>query len=170
MTLPSHEQLTRAMAAMPRHALEAKLASGELTAVAQAIAMEELKRRDQEGEPLELAQVGPHDRVRSAESPSSESITGWSASAWAIAFGLSLLVVLFFGSTAKNKADQSFLYGVIVVQAALLAGLSRVVVSVFSSSRSLGLLGKFLAGGAICFALFALTMCSAISQSGWKGG
>jgi len=155
---------------MPRHALEAKLASGELTAVARGIAMEELKRRDQEGEPGELAQIGPHDHVPSGEMPSSKSLTGWSVSAWAIAFGLSLLVVLAFGSSAKNKADQSFLYGVIVVQAALLAGLSRIVISFFGSSTPMGLLARFLAGGAICFALFALTMCSIISQSGWGGG
>jgi hypothetical protein len=156
---------------MPRHALEAKLASGELTAAAQVIATEELKRRDQEGEPIEQPEIKTIDKhVRSAERPSVESLTGWSASAWAIAFVLALLIMAIFGTTAKNKADQSFLYGVIVLQAALLAGLFRVVGSVFSSTSSLGVLGKVVAVGAICFALFALTMCSVISQSGWKGG
>jgi len=73
-------------------------------------------------------------------------------------------------STAKNKADQSFLHGVIVLQAALLAGLFRVVASVFSSASSMGVLARFLVVGAICFALFVLTMCSVIAESGWKGG
>jgi hypothetical protein len=163
--VPTREQLAATMRTLPRHLLEAKLASGELTEIAEGVATDELKRREQEGEPVVEQEPAGTDARRSME-----DFTGWSLTAWSIAFAIALFVVVAFGTTARNKGDQSFLYGVILTQAALLAGLFRVVASVFSSESSLGTLGKILVVGAICFALFILTMCSVMSQSGWKGG
>jgi hypothetical protein len=52
--VPTREQLAATMRTLPRHLLEAKLASGELTEIAEGVATDELKRREQEGEPVSL--------------------------------------------------------------------------------------------------------------------
>ncbi len=171
MNAPSAEQLARAMRAMPRQSLEAKLASGELTALATTIATEELSRRDKDGEPLQESPPGFAEK-QSSESTEDLAPTGegWSMLTWLVAFCIALIIIMTFGSTARNKADQSFLYGLIFIQASILSALFRVVASLFSSESTLSPAGKLLAVGALCFALFALTLCSGMAQTGWKGG
>jgi hypothetical protein len=171
MNTPSAEQLARAMRTMPRHSLEAKMASGELTALGRTVAAEELSRRDKEGEPTQDAttEFAGGDAAESATAPEVAG-DGWSKVTWLVAFGIALLVILAFGSTARNKADQSFLYAVIIVQASILAGLFRVLASIFSSRSSLSWAGKLVAVGGMSFALFALTLCSGMAQTGWRGG
>jgi len=81
-----------------------------------------------------------------------------------------VLIVAWFGTTARNKGDQWFLYAVILFQALVLAGILRAAAAVFSSSSALGVLGKILAIGALGYVLFALTVCSTMAQHGWSGG
>jgi hypothetical protein len=81
-----------------------------------------------------------------------------------------VLIVASFGTHAKQKADQTFLYGVVLLQSLCLAGILRSVSSIFTSSLSLGLLGKLLAAGMLAFAIAGLTLCSTLAQSGWGGG
>ena len=169
-TQPSREQLALAIGALSSHAIRAKLQSNELTALARSVAEEELARREKEG----VLEPEPEAAALHAEHESASELLrrplGWSWGLWLAVLGICVLVVAQFGATARNKADQQFLYAVILVQALALTGIIRTVIAVFSPSSTLGVLGKLAVVGALGFVLFGLTLCSVIAQHGWGGG
>lgn len=169
-TLPSREQLEIAIGALSTDSIRARLQSGAMTELGRAVAEEELARREREGEPPAEAEPPPALFDTEATNDFFERPFGWSWLQWLAVFGFCFLVVLSFGATARNKADQGFLVAVILVQALALAGILRAVAAIFFSSSALGLLGKLLAIAALGFVLFALTLCSAMAQHGWGGG
>ena len=167
---PSREQLAIAIGALSSHAIRAKLQSGELTPLGRSVAEEELARREKEGVPeLEPEPAALHAERESPSEPLRRPL-GWSWGAWLVVTGICFLVVAQFGATARNKADQQFLYGVILIQALALTGVMRTVAALFSSSSALGVIGKLVVVGALGFVLFALTLCSGMAQHGWGGG
>ena len=169
-TQPSREQLSIAIGALSSESIRAKLRGNELTVLGRSVAEEELTRRDQAGS-SEVTPSAP-DIYEERESASEflQRPLGWSWVQWLAVTGVCVLIVALFGTTARNKADQSFLYAVILVQSLALAGIIRAVTAIFSSSPVHGVLTKILAVGALGFVLFALTLCSGMAQHGWGGG
>lgn len=169
-TQPTREQLALAIGALSSHAIRAKLQSNELTALGRSVAEEELVRRENEGETEpEIEAAAFHAEYESASELLRRPL-GWSWGLWLAVTSICVLVVAGFGATARNQADQQFLYVVIIVQALALAGILRAVMAVFSSSSALGVLGKVAVVGALGYVLFALTLCSGMAQHGWGGG
>jgi len=170
VTQPSREQLAVAIAALSSEAIRSKLQSNELTALGKAVAEAELARRAREGEPAVESAAENFGEAHYETSEFLRRPLGWSWGQWFVATGLCIMIVSLFGTTARNKADQSFLYAVILIQAVALAGIVRAVSSIFASSSTLGVLGKIAAVGILCFVLAALTLCSGMAQHGWGGG
>ena len=168
----SSDQIAAAMRRLDSATLRGKLATGELTEMAKGLAEEVLSERQRDGleetaGEVSSIQVDPLDDaiVDFVRRP-----FGWSWITWLAVLVACVLVVASFGTHAKLKADQTFLHGVILLQSVCLAGILRCISSIFTSSLSLGLLGKLLAAGMLAFAIAGLTLCSVLAQSGWGGG
>lgn len=168
----SRDQIAAAMRKLDSATLRGKLATGELTEMAKGLAEEILGERQRDG---------VEEPVREVSSPRADSLDdaivdfvrrpfGWSWITWLAVLLVCVLVVASFGTHSKQKADQTFLYGVILLQSLCLAGILRSISSIFNSSLSLGLWGKLLAAGMLAFAIAGLTVCSTLAQSGWGGG
>jgi hypothetical protein len=157
----SRDQIAAAMWKLDSATLRGKLASGKLTGMAKGLAEDILSQRQREGkeDPLDDAIL---DFVRRP--------FGWSWVSWSVALLICLPVVASFGTHARQKGDQAVLYGIILLQSLLLAGILKTISSIFTSSLSLGLLGKLIAVGLLAFTIGALTLCSMFAQSGWGGG
>jgi hypothetical protein len=169
---PSRDQLSAAIRKLDSATIRGKLAAGELTPLARSVAEEILVERERDG--TEVAPVKSHppeeDPVAVMAADFARKPFGWSWGAWAVATLVFVPIVASFGSHARNPGDQAFLYAVILLQSLILAGILRGLASVFTSSGSLGLLGKVFAVGVLLFAMGALTVCSLFAQSGWRGG
>jgi hypothetical protein len=168
----SRDQIAAAMQKLDSATLRGKLATGELTEMAKGLAEEILNQRELDGskEPAIVAIPDENDPLDDAILDFVRRPFGWSWISWILAMLPCLVVVASFGTHAKNAADQSFLYGVIILQSLFLAGILRVIASIFKSSLSLGILGKLIAVGLLFFAIGTLTVCSTLAQSGWGGG
>jgi hypothetical protein len=171
--LPGREQLADTFRGLSTAVIRGKLDSGELTAVARAVAEAELSRRARDGEDVSsTVEPDPHAPV----DPNGEILDflaapfGWTWTRWLVLLTLGVIIVSRFGTSARNPGDQGFLYGVIFVQAALLTGIVRAVAAVFRYTSLLGLVGKVLAIGLLGYALFGLVVCSIMAQGGWRGG
>jgi hypothetical protein len=168
----SRDQVIAAMRKLDSATLRGKLATGELTEIARGLAEDILSERERggtEGNVREVspAQTGPID---DAVMDFVRQPFGWSFTGWLVALLVCLPIVASFGTHAKQQGDQAFLYGVILLQSIFLAGILRVISSIFTSSLSLGLLAKLVAVGVLIFAIGGLTLCSTLAQSGWGGG
>ena len=169
---PSAKQIAAAMQRLDSATLRGRLASGELTETGRALAQELLRQREQEGneEPAVASESLPVAPLENAILEFGRRPFGWSWGNWVVAILLCVMVVASFGTHARQRTDQTFLYGVIFLQSLLLAGILRAVSSIFTSSLSLGLLGKIIAVGLLCYVIGLLTICSTLAQSGWGGG
>lgn len=170
--ISSRDQIAAAMRKLDSATLRGKLATGELTEMAKGLAEEILNERQRDRAEEPVGEVTP-----THVDPLDEAIVdfvrkpfGWDWITWLAVLLVCVMVVASFGTHAKLKADQTFLYGVILLQSLCLAGILRSISSIFTSSLSLGLLGKLLAAGMLAFAIAGLTLCSALAQSGWGGG
>jgi hypothetical protein len=152
--------------------LRGKLASGDLTEMATGLAEEILRERERGAleEPGNEVPSVRNDRADDALVDFVREPFGWSWLVWCFVVLFCLLVVASFGTQARQSGDQTFLYGVIMLQSLLLAGIFRAVSSILTSSMSLGILGKLVVIGVFVFAIGGLTMCSVLAQSGWRGG
>jgi hypothetical protein len=105
------------------------------------------------------------------ERPSKTQTLDWSILAWVLVFTILLIVALnFFGITAKNKGDQSFLDVVNALQAYVGTCIVFVVFNaIFKWKSALGFLVKLIAIAMLCCILFLLTMCSSFLHTGWLG-
>jgi len=103
------------------------------------------------------------------EGPSSSKTPGWPLWVWALAFAIALIVALSPGTAVKSRADQQFLYVVIVLQALVGVFIVRVLFAIFRWNSTLGFIGKLFAVALLCSVLFLLTVCSSMSRTGWLG-
>ena len=92
---------------------------------------------------------------------------GWSWAQWFVVVGFCALVIGLFGASAKNRNDQGFLFGVILFQAIVLAGVVRAIGAMFLSSPTVGVLGRLAVILVLGVVLFLLTVCSNLAQHGW---
>jgi hypothetical protein len=168
----SRDQIATAMRKLDSATLRGKLATGELTEMAKGLAEEILSERQRDGveEPVGEVASTRVDPLDDAVVDFVRRPFGWGWITWLAVLLVCVLIVASFGTHAKQKADQTFLYGVVLLQSLCLAGILRSVSSIFTSSLSLGLLGKLLAAGMLAFAIAGLTLCSTLAQSGWGGG
>jgi hypothetical protein len=173
--LPSADQLRKTYSELGTEFIHTRIASGELTETALAVAKEELQRRGL-AEPPVAAEI-PTPPAASTELEVVEYILdflyepfGWSWGIWIVVFVVCLLLVASFGITARQQTDQIFLYAVVVIQAAALSGVVRAFAAVFSFNSVAGTLGKIIAIGVLGVVIFALTVCSELAKHGWGGG
>ena len=108
MMLPSRDQLIAAMRELDTAAIRGKLASGELTEIAQAVATEELSRRDQEDDECIQPRYGPvddfdlgHASINFLKQP-----LGWGWMNWMVLLLICAPIVMSFGVSAKQKAED----------------------------------------------------------------
>jgi hypothetical protein len=167
---PSREQLSIAIGALSSESIRAKLQDHELTALARAVAEEELARRENEGEPETPPMVAALEDSPWFSSDLLQRPLGWSWGRWLAVTAVCVLIVASLGATARNKSDQSFLYGVILIQGIVVAGIVRAMTAVLNASSALGVLGRVAAIGVLAFVLLGLTLCSSLAQHGWGGG
>ena len=143
-----------------------------MTQGAAEIAEELLVQRDREGseEPIIDDRPSQDDPLLNATADFLREPFGWNWIRWTAAVFICILIVASFGTHARQGNDQLFLYVVILAQSLILAGILRTIGGIFTSSLSLGILGKALAIGILLFALGTLSVCSMFAQTGWGGG
>jgi hypothetical protein len=89
---------------------------------------------------------------------------------WPLAFLIAFIAAASLGTTARNKADQPFLYVIIGLQT-LFAGLLLVLLlALFNWRSALGFLGKLVAIAALVVVLAGLTLCSQMVTQPWGFG
>lgn len=168
---PDEDQLAEAYRSKSSDWLREQLASGHLTQAAVAGVMVELQRRGEQ--PLSSGPPPPSDDDLVSEHRQDERVVQprkpWPWWVWPVLFVVGLAYAMSQGINAKEPQDQSFLMGVIVLQALAMV----LLVAAFRFTQRLrtvaGALGGLVLLAIPAVALFLLWLLSSIARHGFGG-
>lgn len=136
------------------------LAQGHLSLDARTVALKELARR---GEPA--PELPPGFAEGDPEGGQARSI--W---VWLLIFMVAFGAMCLFGTSAHNRDDSGFLWGVIFLQALVLTGCIAGLASFARSSSVTGVMGRVVMLLVLGVLIVGLSMCASFVRSGWLGG
>ncbi|GHU31865.1 hypothetical protein AGMMS50256_21020 [Betaproteobacteria bacterium] len=102
-----------------------------------------------------------------SEQPSDWRRLDWLAN-WLAALIISFLIIVSFGTKAKNPNRQDFLESVILLQTLTLTIIIRAIAAFKFSEEGLGGFFKMIGIGALCFVMLLLSLCSTDLQTSYR--
>lgn len=168
---PGEQELAGAYRSKSSDWLREQLASGHLTRAAAASAMVELQRRGEQ--PSSYGPPPPSDDDLVSEHRQDERVVQprkpWPWWVWLVLFVVGLAYAMSQGINAQEPQDQSFLMGVIVLQALAMVLLVAAFRFIRGARTVAGALGGLVVVAIPAVALFLLWLLSSIARHGFGG-
>ena len=128
-----------------------------------AVLMNELVRRGEPVPPPPILAPPPMP-------PPAESGRGAPKWIWLLVFLASFALMCAFGTSAHDKVNKGFLWGVISLQALLLTACLAGLVSFASAGSAGGVITRIVMLLVLAVLVLGLSMCASLARTGWLGG